>query len=48
VGIGTGFLPRPSVGLSFGLSVRWVNCGRADWICLPFGMVSGSAEGWVY
>jgi len=29
--------PRPSVGLS----VRWVNCGKmADWIWMPFGMVS--------
>jgi len=36
----------PSVGLSVGLSVRKVYCGKtADWIWMPFGMVSGIGRG---
>jgi len=31
----------PSVGLSVGLSVGWVNCGKtADWIWMSSGVVS--------
>jgi len=47
-------LSIPSVGLcvslSVGLSVRKVYCGKmADWIWMPFGMVSGVVRGiWVY
>jgi len=38
--------PGPSVGLSVGLSVRKMYCGKtADWIRMPFGMVSGVGEG---
>jgi len=51
--LGTGFSPGPSVGLSVclsvGLPVRKVYCGKmAEWIRMPFGVVSGSVEGWVY
>jgi len=35
--------------LSAHLSVWWVNCGKtADWIWMPFGIASGSVEGWVH
>jgi len=35
--------------LSVRLSVRKVYCGKmADWIRMPFGIVSGSVDGWVY
>ena len=39
--------PMPSVGLSLvGQSVRWVSCGKmADWIWMPFGVVSGVGRG---
>jgi len=42
--------PSPSVGLcvgrSVGLSVRKVYCGNtAEWIRMPFGMVSGVGQG---
>jgi len=46
VGIGTGFLPRPSVSLSVGWSVWKVYCGKtAKWIRMPFGVVSGVGRG---
>ena len=38
--------PGPSVGLSVGLSDRKVYCGKmADWIQMPFGVVSGVSRG---
>jgi len=43
--LGTGFLPRPSV-VCVCLSVRKVYCGKmADWIRIPFGVVSGVGRG---
>ena len=50
MGILTGLLPRPSVGLwvclSFGRSVWKVYCGKTvDWIRMPFGVVSGVGRG---
>ena len=46
MGIGTGCSPRPSVGLSVGLSVRKVFCGKmAEWIWMLFGTVSGVGRG---
>jgi len=40
----TDLSPRPSVGLS--LLVRKVYCGKmADWIQMPFGVVSGVSQG---
>ena len=46
MGILTCLSPRPSVSLSVSLSVQWVNCGRmADWIWVPFGLVSGLGRG---
>ena len=42
VGVGTGFSPSTSVGLS----VWWVDCGKtADWIWMPFGAVSVVSRG---
>ena len=41
-------LPSPSVGLCVcvGLSVRKVYCGKmAEWICMPFGVVSQVSRG---
>jgi len=36
----------PSVGLSVGLSVCKVYCGKmAEWIRMPFGIVSGVGQG---
>jgi len=33
------------LSLSVGQSIRWVNCGKtADWILMPFEVVSGSVE----
>ena len=47
--LGTGLSPIPPVGLSVGLSVWKVYCGKmADWIQMPFEMMSRSVEGWVY
>jgi len=41
-GILTDHSPRLSVGMSVGLSVWWVNCGRmAECIQMQFGAVSG-------
>jgi len=38
-----------SVGLSVGLSVRKVYCGKTvEWIRMPFGMMSEVGRGWVY
>jgi len=38
--------PSPSVGLSVGVSVRKVSCGKtAEWIRMPFEMVSGVGRG---
>ena len=38
----TGLSPSQSVGRSVSLSVRRVNCGKkADWIWMPFGVMSG-------
>ena len=50
--IGIDLSPIPSVGLYVRRSVRRVYCGKmADWIRMPFGMVSGSVRdgciGWV-
>jgi len=40
------FLARPYVGLSIGLSVQKMYCGKtAEWIRMPFGMVSGVGRG---
>jgi len=51
-GILTDLLPSPSVGLcvcrsvSVCVSVWWVICGKmADWIWMPFGVVSGVGRG---
>jgi len=42
-------LDHLSVCLSVCLSVLKVYCGKtADWIRMPFGMVSGIGRGWVY
>jgi len=39
-------LAQLSVGLSLRLSVRKVYCGKtADWIRMPFGVVSGVGRG---
>jgi len=39
-------LPRPSVGLSVGLSVRKVYYGKTtEWIRMPFGVVSKVGRG---
>ena len=44
---GTQFSPIQSVGLSC-LSVRKVYCGKtADWIRMPFGILSGVSRGMV-
>jgi len=52
VGVGTGLSPSPSVGRWVGRSVCLsgrVYCGKmADRIWMPFGMVNGVVEGWVY
>jgi len=45
-GVDTGFSPRPSVGLSVSRSVCKVYCGKtAEWIRMPFGVVSGVGQG---
>jgi len=45
-GHGIELSPSPSIGLFVGLSVRKVACGKtADWIRMPFGMVSGMGRG---
>jgi len=50
---GVDLSPIPYVGQSVGWSVclyvRKVYCGKtADWIQMPFGMMSGVGKGWVY
>jgi len=43
---GVDLSPIPSVGRSVGLCVWKVYCGKtADWIRMPFGMVSGFGRG---
>ena len=42
--LGTGFSPRPSVGGSVGLSTKFIG-KTAEWIWMPFGVVSGVGRG---
>jgi len=43
---GTGLSPILFVSLFVGLSVRRPYCGKtADWILMPFGVVSGVGQG---
>jgi len=42
-------LSHLSVGMCVGLSVWKVYCGKtADWIQMPYGMMSGVGRGWMY
>jgi len=45
MGVGTELLPSPSVGLSVGRSVYPVGGKMADWIWMPFGLVSVVGRG---
>jgi len=49
VGVETELLRSQFVGRSVCLLVWWVNCGKmADWIWMPFRVVSGVGRRFVY